>query len=319
MQLHVVAAVIAVAGLLAGCGFVPKKPAQPDTGRRIPINAAAPFLGPWPPRAPAYAVSPSTLAAKPDIALRPEPGNAIRSIAEQAPSDASQERIPVPGTEVMTPPTEMPPAEETAPPPLDAVWPALLSFKPRDKLLVPPLPARVIRFSWPPAQEAQTLAVGDQAEAEAEAGTLTGSSEVPLAPLPALPPAPQEGKRASGGEVVTVDALEDSEPDRDESNPSDTTELLTAEPIPATRTWSAVAGVTLSDLLREWAIEDNWSVRWESDIDFEIEAPFSIDAPDFLTAADQIFNAYLEAGCTFGTAAYSNNVLVVHTPRICKT
>lgn len=315
MQLHVVAAVIAVAGLLAGCGFVPKKPAQPDTGRRIPINAAAPFLGPWPPRAPAYAMSPSTLAAKPDIALRPEPGNAIRSIAEQAPSDASRERIPVPGTEVMTPPTEIPPAEETAPPPLDAVWPALLSFKPRDNLLVPPIPAQEIRFSWPPAQEAQTLAVGDQAEAEA----LTDNSELPLTPFPALPPAPLESKPGSGGEVVTVDAIEDSEPDKDEPIRNDTAELLNAEPIPATRTWSAAAGVTLSDLLREWAIEDNWSVRWESDIDFEIEAPFSIDAPDFLTAADQIFKAYLDAGCTFGTAAYSNNVLVVHTPRICKT
>lgn len=86
---------------------------------------------------------------------------------------------------------------------------------------------------------------------------------------------------------------------------------------PATTTWQAGQSSTLSDLVREWASQESWTVRWDSSIDFGIDAAFEIEADSFLDAANTLFKAYRDAGCEFGLAAYSNQVLLVTTPRIC--
>ncbi|WP_209304296.1 toxin co-regulated pilus biosynthesis Q family protein [Pusillimonas caeni] len=77
------------------------------------------------------------------------------------------------------------------------------------------------------------------------------------------------------------------------------------------RTWAATKGSALSDLLREWAAREDWTIRWDAKLDFVIEAPFSIEASDFLAAAERILTAYRRAGYEFYAVAYSNKVLLI--------
>ncbi|WP_158609123.1 TcpQ domain-containing protein [Pusillimonas sp. NJUB218] len=86
------------------------------------------------------------------------------------------------------------------------------------------------------------------------------------------------------------------------------------EPAPPLLTWSAQAGMTLSEMLSNWGADQGWIVRWASEADYRIEAPFSIQAPDFLAAASHVFNAYRDAGRSFNVTAYANQVLVVKVP-----
>lgn len=86
------------------------------------------------------------------------------------------------------------------------------------------------------------------------------------------------------------------------------------EPAPPLLTWTAQAGMTLSEMLSNWGADQGWIVRWASESDYRIEAPFSIQAPDFLAAASHVFNAYRDAGRSFNVTAYANQVLVVKAP-----
>lgn len=274
MQLHVMAAALAAAGLVAGCGFAPTKPPQPDLGRRIPVNTAAPYIGSWPPRMaatppPTVPASVPQEVASVEVTRRVEP---ITAAAPAAPSigEAARDEPPI-------------------------VWPAVLTFRSDDRLITKVGDSKMqhVSFRWPP--QTSPSMDGDNRQSEAAPETLASSK----------PPA---------SEVVTVDVT-DKQSENTELAPSPEPE----ETAPAARMWTAAPGVTLSDLIREWALQEHWTVQWDSDTDFAIEAPFSIEAPDFLTAADKVFKAYLDAGCAFGIVAYSNNVLVVKTPRSCRT
>lgn len=103
MNCRIVVTAFAVTSLLAGCGFTPKKPPEPDDGVRIAINQRPPDPRPWAlanaitPQAKAPAASPNTqpvstteLIAKPDADANPleataETGNTPRVAPEQEP------------------------------------------------------------------------------------------------------------------------------------------------------------------------------------------------------------------------------------------
>lgn len=130
----------------------------------------------------------------------------------------------------------------------------------------------------------------------------------PVSQSPANPV--EQGRQPDAVARINSDTLEDPAPQteaRPEPEP-------VPEPAPPLLTWSAQAGVTLSEMLSNWGADQGWIVRWASESDYRIEAPFSIQAPDFLAAASHVFNAYRDAGRSFNVTAYANQVLVVKAP-----
>lgn len=321
MQLQVKAAALITVTFISGCGFVPKKPPAPDHGQRLPINLTAPNPHPWSRTVVNSQVEPRAVTAlttseqiKPP---KPDP------VSTDTKGDAIIEREPI------------------------AIWPVLLTYNPDETISSAMSSSSLtkVSFSWPEPQapiikndvktsqplisetfvEATALAV-DLPEVE---GTII-AQEVN----------PQTSKLAASTENLTVEPAPDqlqlaetdtsidkkvplntdtaqSDPTRTLSEGDETDSDLrhrdVVEPpsTPALVTWSAQAGMTLSELLANWGAQQNWIVRWTSETDYRIEAPFSIQAPNFLAAATNVFNAYRDAGRTFNVTAYANKVLVV--------
>lgn len=358
MRLHIAAAALAVATLVAGCGFVPKKPPLPDAGNRVPVNLTAPFP------------SPAMPALQPIAHANGHPvGTAQR--AEPIAAPITTEAAPAPGTQIQPAPTPSEPPKPPGPagvtPPAPAtrpigVWPVMLAFSPQDSLQTR-------------AQEWQAHELAMQRKAETTpASPVSPASRLTTTttPAPAAPDVPPEpavtipidspvASLALTEDVVMVDvvhtsrvaqapdgatasttttptvasasstdkepAAPDGQPPTEEKAGPETPKASEAPDVPnlpeapdvtpATTTWKAGQSSTLSDLVREWASQEGWTVRWDSSIDFGIDAAFEIEAGSFLDAANTLFKAYRDAGCEFGLAAYSNQVLLVTTPRIC--
>lgn len=289
MPLHAKPAVmLAVVCLLTGCGFVPKKPPLPDLGRRIPINHAAPRLNhvaSSPPLVASTPARPTLVSETTHVARNPQDELMVPT---PAPEQPHVEVVPGTGDADGLPATHSAgflrePTQE----PKGAGLPAVAAAPTSQSAIhadPQPLILSEVTFSWSPPQESQTSANMTAATSGAVESTKVTASTDPVA-------------------AVHAEPVEDAK---------------AATPQPE-RQWAAKSGTTLAELITEWASADAWTVQWSSEVDFAIEAPFAIDAPDFLTAADRIFTAYAEAGCPFGIAAYSNNVLVISTPRNCKS
>lgn len=96
------------------------------------------------------------------------------------------------------------------------------------------------------------------------------------------------------------------------SNTSSEGALATTDVLPVTpATWSARAGMRLSELIAEWGRQQGWTVRWDTQLDYLIEAAFDIQSESFLEAANEVFGAYQNAEESFYVTAYANNVLIV--------
>lgn len=80
-------------------------------------------------------------------------------------------------------------------------------------------------------------------------------------------------------------------------------------------TWSASAGMLLSDALRNWGEQatPHWAIVWNAS-ELRIGAPFSIKAHKFLDAARQLLVAARREHHTFTVISHPNHVLVVTTP-----
>lgn len=80
-------------------------------------------------------------------------------------------------------------------------------------------------------------------------------------------------------------------------------------------TWSASAGMLLSDALRNWGEQatPHWAIVWNAS-ELRIGAPFSIKARKFLDAARQLLVAARREHHTFTAISHPNHVLVVTTP-----
>lgn len=87
-------------------------------------------------------------------------------------------------------------------------------------------------------------------------------------------------------------------------------------PPPQNRTWTASAGTSLSDVVRNWGYQANphWWVVWNTKSDFTIGSPYTIQAPDYLSAAAQLFATARQENHFFTVVKHPNNVLVVSTP-----
>lgn len=313
MQLNTMAAALATAGLVAGCGFTPKKPPSPTDGPRIPINRTAPNPRPW-------SAPPTSLP------ISPNPAAENRTMPQTAGESATGERHDSPQDTKRDPaPTVSTEPKSHDPLPLFPVSPRL-EF---DTTL----------FVWPEPQTAQVPDVIAQAAATSVA-TFAAAEPYPQA-SPAEPQAvevavaiPVQATQTEGPAIRTepeptsTDAVTAPAPAPADASPADrvvpldnastpqspapTTSASPAEPAPPV-SWSAQKGTRLSDMLAEWGTRENWTVRWNTSKDFRIEADFSIDAPNFLSAAGQILKAYRDAGQPFHPAAYSNQVLVITT------
>lgn len=326
MQLTTVAAALATAGLVAGCGFTPKKPPSPTDGPRVPINHSAPNPRPW--SAPPPIVSSST---PPAVELQDVSQTTSRSAKIEPPSLESGVK------QVSTT------AEPMKPPRTDPL--SLILNSPR-------LAFETTLFVWPEPEidqvpDAIAQAAAAVPTANSDAAPLAEATpaqpqpvDVPSAPNPTLiPPETNRAKEPDNApESVTATPSIDVDPaklptmekstessptDANSINPEAPTDNAITQPPPAPAsqtnhepklvTWSAQKGTRLSDMLAEWGAQENWTVRWNTQRDFRIDADFSIDAPDFLSAAGQILKAYREAGQGFQAAAYSNHVLVITT------
>lgn len=152
MHFRVVVATLVVACVLAGCGFTPKQPRQPDENRRVPVNAAAPYTKPWPPVHPPVEAL-RALAANMELdthrmALEAEPPAALQPIAE-----ASSRVSPVPSSAVVSNErTNVEPVliQTEQPNSLSGVvWPITQYFEPTHRLAEPKSISRV-SITWPP-------------------------------------------------------------------------------------------------------------------------------------------------------------------------
>lgn len=348
MQLHVVAVAIATACFVTGCGFIPKSPPTPSGAQRIPINQAAPYIGPWPP--PTYAAAPHTPEPVSEVPAKVEP-KAVEVAATQPESAPSRATTNAEGT--LSESLAEPVAEASEP---LAWWPITVPFHGSDSLqgANKKLPARNVTFAWPkpvahhepqPQPEAAQPATPDSQKVDVLA--VTGGDAVPAQALAAIEPEktanatrpePQataaskapDKQNATGPSAPEpqIPAAQSLVPEAEQTVTAHTTpdEKDTPEPSPEPETepvmestpkpvhWSASRGVTLSDLLREWGNQAQWTVYWESALDFRIEAAFSIEAPNFLGAVNKILRAYRDAGRTITAKAYSNQVLVVNVP-----
>lgn len=118
-------------------------------------------------------------------------------------------------------------------------------------------------------------------------------------PTPTRPPGPAPAT------VGTVNITQNS-------NTSSEGALATTDVLPVKpATWSARAGMHLSELIAEWGRQQGWTVRWDTQLDYPIEAAFDIQAESFLDAANEVFGAYQDAQEPFSVTAYANNVLIV--------
>lgn len=358
MRLHIAAAALAVATLVAGCGFVPKKPPLPDAGNRVPVNLTAPFP------------SPAMPAPQP---IAPANGQSVGTAqrAEPIAAPVTTEAAPAPGTQIQPAPTPSEPSEPPGPtgvtPPAPAtkpigVWPVMLAFSPQDSLQARAQEWQTHELAM--QRKAETTPASPVTPAAPPTATKTPAPEVPPEPAVTIPIDSPVASLAVTEDVVMVDvahtsrvaqapdsattstnttptdasesstnkepAVPDGQPRTEEKAGPETTEASEAPAAPnvpnapeapnvtpATTTWKAGQSSTLSDLVREWASQEGWTVRWDSSIDFGIDAAFKIEAGSFLDAANTLFKAYRDAGCEFGLAAYSNQVLLVTTPRIC--
>lgn len=87
--------------------------------------------------------------------------------------------------------------------------------------------------------------------------------------------------------------------------------LMTADvEVPIQESWEVNEGGTLNDLVARWGSRAGWRVVWETNLDYPMQAPFTLYG-DFLTAIEQLFDAYKAAPRSFGVKAYPNQVLVV--------
>ncbi|WP_081627091.1 TcpQ domain-containing protein [Bordetella sp. FB-8] len=88
------------------------------------------------------------------------------------------------------------------------------------------------------------------------------------------------------------------------------------KPLSPDLTWSASAGMSLSDALRNWGEQatPHWAIVWNTSEDFRIGAPFTIQAPKFLDAACQLLAAARREHHTYTVISHPNHVLVVTTP-----
>ncbi|MAK55708.1 MAG: hypothetical protein CML17_07690 [Pusillimonas sp.] len=321
MQMQVKAAALITVTFISGCGFVPKKPPAPDQGQRLPINLTAPNPHPWSRTVVNSQVAPRVVTAsttseqtKPS---KPDP------ISIDTKAGAITEREPI------------------------AIWPVLLTYNPDEPIssAMSSSPLTKVSFSWPETEapiitnevktsqplisdtfvEATALAVdllevkgtNNAQEVNPQSSEVEASTEN-LTVEPALDqPQVTEVDTTIDKKVPlnTDTAQSDTTPTLSEGddNDSDLKHRDVVEPpsSPALVTWSAQAGMTLSELLANWGAEQNWIVRWTSETDYRIEAPFSIQEPNFLAAATNVFNAYRDAGRTFNVTAYANKVLVV--------
>lgn len=146
---------------------------------------------------------------------------------------------------------------------------------------------------------------------EQESGLLAGSS--PLLKLASKSKMPLRPSKAvtMPGPIVMRD-LTPSEKLRDPVSP------ITAptKPIHPDLTWSASAGMSLSDALRNWGEQatPRWAIVWNTSEDFRIGEPFTIQAPKFLDAASQLLAAARREHHTYTVISHPNHVLVVTTP-----
>lgn len=124
----------------------------------------------------------------------------------------------------------------------------------------------------------------------------------------------EQGSQSDAVALSKTDEPESPAPQTGTQHEPDPVPEPVPEPAPPLLTWSAQAGMTLSEMLSNWGADQGWIVRWASESDYRIEAPFSIQAPDFLAAASHVFNAYRDAGRSFNVTAYANQVLVVKAP-----
>lgn len=326
MQLHVVAVAVATACFVTGCGFIPKSPPTPSGAQRVPINLAAPYIGPWP--------APTTTAVAVPVSVppvTPAPVVSEQATAAATPANPTHETLPLEQAELTRTPATF-----------AATWPITVSFNPSDELLAPEkrLVPRQVTFAWPSKPEPEPVAPTPLQETTAgpllipgtesmTAVAVTGAEKFEITSQTSLAQPDQFIAASTTSEHADPAALPSEVPEKttgspqpsnDESAP-DTAQSPQPEPVSEptptiqSLTWSAKQGMALSDLLREWAALENWSVRWNSPVDFLIEADFSIQATDFLAAANHIFNAYRKAGRVFLPVAYANNVLVVDQPR----
>lgn len=208
----------------------------------------------------------------------------------------------------------VPPEEAQLPPP---VWPALLTFNRYDSLedSARQLETGQISFTWPSAESPITSTVAQATEDEPSPATPfpVASEGIAVANGPAdeslVTPTPSDTSGSSAPSEAEA-------PDLLAVGPASTpSESIMPAPL---KSWSASAGSRLSDVIQGWGDEADWTVQWSSTIDFVLDTPFSIEATDFLSAANSTFSGYWDAGCQFRPKAYSNNVLIVETPKVCK-
>lgn len=336
MHFRVVVATLVVACVLAGCGFTPKQPRQPDENRRVPVNAAAPYTKSWPPVEAHRALAANMELDTHRIALKTEPPETLEHITEPSSRFIPVRSSPKASEELAN--VEPVQAQHELPNPLSGVvWPVTQYFVPTHRLAEPKSISQVL-ISWPPVmtpdayvtesagvptisqetvpfEPAQTFAVQEQAwtvDPFFKADTrLFVFSDLVRATDQGVEVDQSEQAKEDFPELVSTESHNSVEPQTaDDADPGLGNQV---QPAPLPQTWHSTAGVLLGDLLSEWATREDWIVSWESDTQFRIEVPFSIDAPNFLAAAGRVIQAYIDAGQQLIPVAYSNKVLVIRT------
>lgn len=126
------------------------------------------------------------------------------------------------------------------------------------------------------------------AKCEYADGVLTVSSRNSVAAAPRLPAPPAPTQEADALGEAAADVPQAAEP------------------------WSVTAGVSLRDVLAQWAVRAGWELHWDSSDDFVLGARASFDG-EFAAAVERLLVAVNAHGHSFQAETYSvNKVLRVY-------
>jgi hypothetical protein len=131
----------------------------------------------------------------------------------------------------------------------------------------------------------------------------TGSRELTIARIGAVSP-PPAAHRSTAQRMLS----QPTTPQQDDAAPA-------PAPAPATsvttgETWTADRGLSLRQVLANWAERAGWTISWRSPRDYRIEAGASFEG-DFTKSVSNLFAAFADASPPVRATLYTGNRVVV--------